>query len=147
MSYITTLPRSSQFWNFVEVYPVLLHFRAFPNFETVLIYTPSFHIAEKSPTLKYCWCIPCPATLLSCSQFWNFADVYHIFLHCWKFSTLKVCWGNTYLLILLLCSPSYDIASADLIFLRCWDVPKIGTLLRYTLSCYIAKLFPILRQW
>ena len=41
------------------------------------------------------------------------------------------------------CSPRYNIAEAYFILLRSWDNPNLQTLPTYTLSWYIAELFPI----
>ena len=47
---------------------------------------------------------------------------------------------------MLSCSPSYNIAEAYFNLSRRWDVPNLETLPMYTLSCYIAEIFPVLDQ-
>ena len=81
--------------------------------------------------------------LLSYSEPWNTADVYPVYI-AENLPILKDSWRITWLVKLLSCYPFYNIAEAYFILLRCWDVPMFETLPSYTLSCYIAELFPIL---
>ena len=129
------------------------------------MYTLFDYNAEKLPILKYCGCIICVASLLSCFPSYNIAEAYFILLlscdvpnleallmytlfdyNAKKLPILKYCCCIIYLVILLSCFPSYNNAEAYFIFLLCCDVPNLETLLTYTLTCYIAELFPILKH-
>ena len=61
------------------------------------------------------------------------------------FRILKNCCFITCLVTLLSYCPIYNVAEAFFL-LFCWDVPNLETLPTYTLSCYIAELFAILKH-
>ena len=126
------------------------------------MYTLYLYIVEKFPTLKHCSRIPCPATLLSCSQFGNFASVYLIVLHCWEvpniktllsyylscyftalLSFLKHCWERYCLIRLLRRSRFLKIADVHRVLLNCSSVPNLKILLRHIYSFYNVEKFPI----
>ena len=113
--------------------------------------------------LKYCFCITCLVTLLSCSLFYNVSGTYFIFLFCWDvlnletlptftpscyiaelFPILKHCWGILYPVTLLRCSQSWNNADVYPDLLHCWADPNLKTLLMYSVCYYMAELYPIL---
>ena len=63
-----------------------------------------------------------------------------------KLPILKYCCCIICLVTLLSFFPFYNIAEAYFFFLLCWDVLNLETLLMYTLTCYIAELFSILKH-
>ena len=63
--------------------PSLVNCWVLPNNKNLLMYTLSFYNSEKFPILKQWWRITCLVKMLSCSQFWNFANLNLIFLLCW----------------------------------------------------------------
>ena len=105
----------------------------------MLRYTLSYYNAEMFRILKYCCCITCLVTLLSCSPFYNVAEAYFIFLFCWdvpnletllmytlfdyiaeKLPILKYCCCNICLVTLLRCSQSWNIANVFRVLLQSW---------------------------
>ena len=132
----------------------------FPNFRPLLTYTLSYYIAGLLLILYPCWVMFCVITLLSDSEPENTVDVYSVFLHCWKapnletlvmyylacyiaelFPIFKLYWGIFYFITLLRCSQSWNTANVYTVLLHCWAVPKLETLVTYTLSYYIAEIY------
>ena len=68
---------------------ITLHRWTIPNLNTMLRYTLPCYIAELFPNLKHSSSITCLITLLRCSQSWNIADVYLVFLDWWDFPNLE----------------------------------------------------------
>ena len=151
--YLITLLSNSQ---------ILIHCWAILNSNTLLRYTPFQNIAEQFPISKitelypiltHCWGKPYLITLLSNSQ---------ILIHCWAilnsntllrytpsqniaeqfpisiitelYPIITHCWDIPYLITLL---------SNSQRLILCWAIPNPNTLLRYSLSYYIAEEFPI----
>ena len=86
---LVPMMRSSNFRNIADVYRVLLQCWALPSNKNLLRCTLSFYISEKFPILKHWWRITCLVTVLSCSHFWNFANINLIFLLCWVVPTFE----------------------------------------------------------
>ena len=100
LPYIDINPSHILSYFIAELYPILthcwgksktitLHRRTIPNLNTMLRYTLPCYNAELFPNMKHSSSIPCLITLLRCSQSWNIADVYLVFLDCWDFPNLK----------------------------------------------------------
>ena len=97
-----------------EAYPVLMHWWVV---DSILI---------------LCWSTACFNTLLSFTQHFYIAELYPILIHCW---------GIPYLITLLCNSQKLKHCWATPNFNTYWAIPNPKTLLRYTLSYYIAKQF------
>ena len=89
------LLRRPRFWNIADVHRVLLNCSSVPHLKTLLRLIYSSYTDEKFPIAEKCWRISCLVAMLSCSQFWNFADAYSIYLHCWEFPNLETMLTHT----------------------------------------------------
>ena len=118
------------FYYNAELFQMSMHCCAFPTPKTMLKYTPSFYNAAIIPFLSWkssqiyrallrCWAIPIPITLMWYILLFYIAEHFATSIHCWALSC----------------------------FLDCYTFPNLNTMLRDTMSCYIAELLPILEPY
>ena len=133
-----------------ELYSILIHCRAFLKLNTTLKFTFFYYMAAKMPIPKQCRGVTYLVTLLSYFQPRNLADVYSIWLHCWKKTFLLTFWAFLYPHTLLRYTlpfslPSFikseSIAQVHIFLLRRWALLNLNSMLRYIPPCYFAELY------